>query len=143
MKVYFACSITGGRNDEGIYQAIVDTLLEEGHEVPTAHLAGHEVLSVEHVIDPEEVYSRDIEWINDSDVVVAEVSTPSHGVGYEIGYALSIGKPVLCCHRDGVKVSKMITGNTMPGLEVKVYTTPDEAKRVIYEYLQSVADMGN
>ena len=143
MRVYFACSITGGRSDEGIYQAIVDTLLEDGHEVPTAHLASPEVMSLEHVIDPEEVYTRDIEWINDSDVMVAEVSTPSHGVGYEISYALSIGKPVLCCHQEGVKVSKMITGNTLSGLELKTYTSLDMSKQVVHEYLQAIAGKRN
>ena len=39
------------------------------------------------------------------------MSTPSHGVGFEIAYALERGKPVLCCHRAGVRVSKMITGH--------------------------------
>lgn len=139
MKVYFACSITGGRNDEDIYQAIVETILEEGYESPTAHLASPEVVALEHVIDPEEVYTRDIEWINGCDALVAEVSTPSHGVGYEIGYALNLGKPVLCCYRKGVKVSKMITGNTMPGLERKAYTTRNEVKGIIRKYLLSLA----
>lgn len=139
MKVYFACSITGGRNDEDIYQAIVEAILEEGYESPTAHLASPEVVSLEQVIDPEEVYTRDIEWINGCDALVAEVSTPSHGVGYEIGYALNLGKPVLCCYRQGVKVSKMITGNTMPGLERKAYTTRNEVKRIIRKYLQALA----
>ena len=140
MKVYFACSITGGRNDEGIYQAIVETLLDEGHETPTAHLASPEVMALEHVIEPEEVYTRDIEWINDCDALVAEVSTPSHGVGYEISYALNLGKPVLCCYRKGVKVSKMITGNTMPGLELKVNTSRDEVKEMVSIYLQALAE---
>lgn len=136
MKVYFACSITGGRDDEGIYQTIVETLLAEGHEVPTAYLASPKVIALEHVVDPEEVYRRDIEWITASEALIAEVSTPSHGVGLEIGYALSIGKPVLFCYREGVKVSKMITGNTSTGLEVKAYTTPDEAKQVVHQFLR-------
>lgn len=140
MKVYFACSITGGRNDEGIYQAIVETLLDDGHETSTAHLASPEVMALEHVIAPEEVYTRDIEWINECDALVAEVSTPSHGVGYEISYALNLGKPVLCCYRKGVKVSKMITGNTMPGLELKVYTSRDEVKEIVSIYLQALAE---
>ena len=110
--------------------------------MPTTHLASPEVMSLEHVIDPEEVNSRDIAWINDCDVLIAEVSTPSHGVGYEICCALTIGKPVLCCYRKGVKVSKMITGNTMSGMELKSYTTPDEAVGVVSEYLQALAEQG-
>jgi nucleoside 2-deoxyribosyltransferase len=111
MNVYFSCSLTGGRSDEEVYGIIVDHLLEKGVEVPTAHLARPEVMALERVVDPAEVYQRDISWINECDAMIAEVSTPSHGVGYELAYALGLGKPVLVCYREGATVSKMITGN--------------------------------
>ncbi|MDX1435966.1 MAG: nucleoside 2-deoxyribosyltransferase, partial [Anaerolineales bacterium] len=95
MNVYFACSITGGREDQPAYEAIVRAMLEDGHAVPTAHLADTGVIYLEEVVEPVEVYTRDVEWVAASDALVAEVSTPSHGVGYEISYALSLGKPVL------------------------------------------------
>jgi hypothetical protein len=126
MNIYFACSLTGGRKDEAVYAAIVDHLESSGHEVPTAHLAHPEVMQVEKSIDPAEVYQRDVEWIENCDTVVAEVSTPSHGVGYEIAYALGLGKPVLCCHKGGIPVSKMITGNHSTGLVVVEYESAAE-----------------
>ncbi len=52
-------------------------------------------------VDPGDVYERDTAWIRACDALVAEVSTPSHGVGYEVAYALSLGKPVLCVYRTG------------------------------------------
>jgi hypothetical protein len=126
MNIYFACSITGGREDEPIYQKIVAALQAEGHEVPTALLAGSDVLELEVIVDPVEVYTRDTQWIEGCDLLVAEVSTPSHGVGYEIGYALGLGKPVICLHREDVPVSKMITGNRDPNLIVIAYSDGDE-----------------
>ena len=96
MNIYFACSITGGRNDEAAYQQIVAALLAGGHVVPTASLADSRVTEFEGVVEPDEVYRRDVGWIEACDLLVAEVSTPSHGVGYEIGYALSLKKPVIC-----------------------------------------------
>jgi hypothetical protein len=87
MNIYFACSITGGREFETVYQTIVRALVEDCHEVPTAHLAESGVVAVEAVIDPQQVYA-DTAWIRDCDVLVAEVSVPSHGVGYEIGFSL-------------------------------------------------------
>jgi nucleoside 2-deoxyribosyltransferase len=60
-------------------------------------------------------------------VLIAEVSVPSHGVGYEIGYALNIGKPVLCIHQKERKVSKMITGNKDSALTIQSYTGVEEA----------------
>lgn len=139
MNIYFACSITGGRDDVMVYQSIVKALLEDGHEVPTASLADTGVVYLEDVVDAVDVYTRDVEWINGSDVLVAEVSTPSHGVGYEISHALRLGKPVLCCYREGVKVSKMILGNTHPTLVVRSYTTNKEAAQVVRGFLAGVS----
>ena len=57
MNIYFACSITGGREFESVYQVIVRALVDAGHEVPTAHLAESGVGAVEAVIHPNEVYA--------------------------------------------------------------------------------------
>jgi nucleoside 2-deoxyribosyltransferase len=135
VKIYFACSIVGGRQDEAAYQQIVDALLADGHEVPTAMNAGPDWQIMEGSPDPNEVYRRDTAWIDESQVVVAEVSTPSHGVGYEVSYALDRGKPVLCIYRSGLKVSKMLTGNTMPGLLVAEYTDLEEARQIVRNFI--------
>ncbi|HLC34956.1 MAG TPA: nucleoside 2-deoxyribosyltransferase [Anaerolineales bacterium] len=135
MKVYFSCSLTGGRNDEAIYGALVDHLQAAGHEVLTAHLARPEVMRAERVVDPGEVYHRDIAWIEECRVLVAEVSTPSHGVGYEIAYALERGKPVLCLYRRDARVSKMITGNDSRTLRVVAYASADEALALVDKFL--------
>jgi len=127
MNIYFACSITGGREYESVYQAIVAALIEDGHEVPTAHLAEADVPAREAEIDPQIVYSRDVNWIRACDMLIAEVSVPSHGVGYEIGLALSLQKRVLALHCDGRKVSKMISGNPDENLTLLSYQTPEEA----------------
>ena len=138
MNIYFACSITGGREDEPIYQQIVAVLHAEGHEVPTALLAGSDVMALEVIVDPVTVYTRDTGWIVGCDLLVAEVSTPSHGVGYEIGYALGLGKPVLCLHREGTPVSKMISGNRDPLLTVLAYSDGDDALQQLRDYLGRV-----
>ena len=123
MNIYFACSITGGREFESAYQGIVAALTADGHEIPTSHLVQSDVIENERELAPQEVYERDVNWIRDCDVLIAEVSVPSHGVGYEIGFALNIGKPVLCLYQQGYKVSKMITGNQDPALTVQPYTS--------------------
>ena len=135
MNIYFSCSLTGGRADQVIYARIVDTLIGGGHTVPTAHLARPDVMDLERVVDPEEVYFRDIAWIDACDAMVAEVSTPSHGVGIEIAYALSIRKPVLCCYQRGARVSKMITGNRSAGLVVRDYADESEALAAVEGFL--------
>jgi nucleoside 2-deoxyribosyltransferase len=135
MNIYFACSITGGRDDEAYYQIIVDSLLADGHHVPTSHLSRPDVMSLENIVDPVEVYTRDMEWIEACHALVAEVSTPSHGVGYEISSALSQGKPVLCLHQEGTRVSKMITGNIHSDISVRTYREKDDIPPLIQDFL--------
>lgn len=140
MNIYFACSITGGREDESIYQQLVEKMLEDGHHVPTAHIAESDVEEMDDRDSPRDIYQRDVEWIEDCDLLVAEVSTPSHGVGYEIGYALQAGKPVLCLYHREKKVSKMILGNPHRRLEIAPYGSPQEALRVLSAYLEQVGE---
>ncbi len=142
MNIYFACSITGGRQDELVYQKLVASLQRDGHHVPTALLASPEVMPLEGVVTPQDVYARDVRWIKECDLLLAEVSTPSHGVGYEIGYALSLGKPVLCLYHGGRKVSKMILGNPDPQLTVHTYETAEQAVQVLNAYLERITAAG-
>lgn len=135
MNIYFACSITGGRDFESVYQTITKALAEDHHEVPTAHLAETGITALEATIDPLEVYSRDVAWIRASDVLIAEVSSPSHGVGYEIGFALGLGKRVLALYEEGCKVSKMISGNPDPHLKVASYRGSEDVVTMIRQFL--------
>ena len=135
LNIYFACSITGGREFEPVYQAIVKTMLADGHQVPTAHLAESSVTEMELMVDPVEVYARDVAWIRAADRLVAEVSTPSHGVGYEIGFALALGKPVLAFYRGDRRISKMISGNPHANLAIRQYEQPEEAIQIVREFL--------
>jgi nucleoside 2-deoxyribosyltransferase len=85
------------------------------------------VVDEERIIDPVAVYTRDTDWVRAADVLIAEVSVPSHGVGYEIAFALGLGKPVLCLCQQGRAVSKMITGNPDPLLKIAMYQTVEQA----------------
>lgn len=139
LNIYFSCSITGGRNDQPMYAHLVQHLLARGCIVPNAHLAHPEIMVAETVTDPVAVYTRDIRWVDECDAMIAEVSTPSHGVGYEIAYALGQGKRVLVCYRAGVRVSKMLTGNTHPKITVRAYADEAEAVRCVEEFLAQLA----
>ena len=140
MNIYFACSITGGREFEGVYQELTAALASDGHEVPTAHLAESSVMSLEAVVEPRQVYERDVAWIQAARALVAEVSVPSHGVGYEIAFALHSGKPVLCLFQEGRRLSKMISGNPHPRLRVRAYRDGSEAVRFMRAFLAELGE---
>ncbi len=139
MRIYFAGAILGGRRDAAVYRHIVDRLRALGHTVPTLHVASPEVIAEERGLSPRDVFERDTAWLRESDALVADVSTPSLGVGFEIGQALQIGLPVLCLHREGLTVSKIITGNPSPRLAVAAYRDIRELDGHLERFLASVA----
>ncbi len=138
-KIYFAGSISGGRQYLDTYARIVDWLKGKGHSVLTEHVARADVLEMEKQWGERGVYERDVQMLADCDAVVAEVTNPSLGVGYEICYALERSKPVLCLYRRGTFVSRMITGNTSPFITVRSYENDDELFRILATFLETVS----
>ncbi|MFO7570626.1 MAG: nucleoside 2-deoxyribosyltransferase [Smithellaceae bacterium] len=136
MKIYFAGSIRAGRDDAAIYETLITKLRKFG-EVLTEHV-GNPALSVKGDDGPGDrfIHNRDMAWLNACDCVVAEVTVPSLGVGYELGWATALKKPVLCLHRpvSGRPVSAMIAGCS--GIQTTAYATPDEAEAIMAAFLQ-------
>ncbi len=138
MKIYFSGSISGGREHEAIYQHLVAHLQAQGHHVLSAHVADPAALEAEKDLPPREVFERDSNWVKECEAMIAEVSTPSLGVGYEYGLAVQLGKPVLCVYRLGARLSKMITGNPAPNLIVATYADEAELDRQLDAFLKSL-----
>ncbi len=135
MKIYFSGSISGGRDHAAIYQHVVAYLQALGHEILSAHVADPDVLEREKDTPPRSVFERDVAWVHGCDAMIAEMSTPSLGVGYEYGLAVHLGKAVLCVYQSGVRLSKMITGNPAPNLTVINYSTEPELDRSLVAFL--------
>ena len=131
MNIYFSFSITGGREFQPVLQAMAQQMLAAGCDVPTAMNTCENIDPAERQRSAQEIYRRDIAWIDACDMVVAEVSTPSHGVGYEIAYALMQNKPVHCFYRSDVVISKMISGNDDDKLHVAGYTDLDDLRHAL------------
>jgi nucleoside 2-deoxyribosyltransferase len=108
MKIYFSGSIRGGRQDAKLYRQVIDELKNYG-TVLTEHIGAK---SIDHNKSDQEIHDEDMTWLRESDIVVAEVTTPSLGVGYEIGRAIEMGKQVICLYRsnNGNSISAMIRG---------------------------------
>ncbi|MBS3060630.1 MAG: nucleoside 2-deoxyribosyltransferase [DPANN group archaeon] len=134
MQIYFAGSMRGGDADTGLYKKIIAHLRKYG-EVLTEHVAhGAEIDSVN---TDDWIYERDMSWLRLADVVVADVSVPSIGVGYEIAKAEDMQKRILCLYRPkrGQRLSAMISGNG--SFPVMRYRTVGEALNNIDEYFKT------
>ena len=86
-KIYFAGSIRGGRVDANLYQRLI-AYLQRTDTVLTEHVGSKELQLMEQGRDRDAwIYDRDMAWLRQSDLVVAECTCPSLGVGYELASA--------------------------------------------------------
>jgi len=133
---YFAGSIRGGRDDAALYHQIVELLGNYG-EVLTEHVADADLGVLGQDIGDEKIHDRDLGWLKESDCLVAEVTTPSLGVGYEIGKATEWGKPVLCLYRPvaGRSLSAMIAGSG--SVTLREFQSTAELSEIFGNYFQS------
>jgi nucleoside 2-deoxyribosyltransferase len=140
MKIYFAGAIRAGRDDAAIYATMITWLRSYG-EVLTEYV-GDSALSKAGDDGPNDrhIHDRDMAWLASCDLVVAEVTAPSLGVGYELGWATALNKPVLCLHRikAGRPLSAMIDGS--PGIQTAKYSSIDEAKKIMEEFIKKTTE---
>jgi len=136
MEIYFAGSIRGAEADKGLFKRFI------------AYLSGHGKVLTEHSfdfdykqeirLDDHEIYELDTGWLKNADALVAEVSSPSLGVGYEIGLFEAMGKPILCLYRkqEGRRLSAMIGGNRK--LKIVEYDREEEALSAMDAFIDAV-----
>ncbi len=138
MNIYFACSIRGGRDDAELYAEIAKyiktkaTLLTE--------IFADSTLTPNGMAKPSNViWQTDINWIKESSAVIAEVTNPSLGVGYEIAKAEEWGIPTLALYRETPdrKLSAMIDGS--PNTKTVYYKDLDQATAAIEAFIANIA----
>jgi nucleoside 2-deoxyribosyltransferase len=140
VKIYFAASIRGGREDQNKYNELI-RFLSSKVEVLTEHVGDSSLEQTgEQNLSDKEIYERDLEWLESTDAVIAEVTNPSLGVGYELGIAEKLGKPILCLFDDADhnrNLSAMISGNHK--IMTFCYTSLDKVKEEIISFIHSVS----
>ncbi len=132
--IYFAGSIRGGRDDQALYFEIVQRLRQYG-TVLTEHVGDKGLSDKGEILSDRQIHDRDIAWLKSSDCLIAEVTSPSLGVGFEIAKASEWGKPVLCLFRrnKGRLLSAMIAG--CKDVTLREYSTPAELESIFDGFL--------
>ena len=130
-KVYFAGSIRGGRVDADLYRRLIEHI-QKTTVVMTEHVGSKKLNLLEQGKKDVEIYEQDTNWLRECDVVIAECTCPSLGVGYELAFAEKLGKP---CHifynRTKTQLSAMLTGN--PYFNIHPYESEEEIFQRIEE----------
>jgi len=135
LNIYFAGAIRGGRDDAEMYAKLILFLQSQG-TVLTEHVGNEDLLQEEQFLTEEEIFNRDIKWLEKADLLIAEVSTPSLGVGYELAAAEKMDIPCLCLFRKNqeITLSAMIHGN--PFFQIVSYTSLKEVQKSLSDYLE-------
>jgi len=135
MKIYFAGSIRGGREKQQDYFEIIKFCGQFG-EVLTEHVGDSNLKVNGEQKTDEYIYLRDVNWIEQSDIILADVTIASLGVGYEIAYAEKLNKNIICIYDKNTNnnISAMISGNK--NLYCKGYNDLEEAKKIIQEHIK-------
>ena len=137
LKIYFAGSIRGGRDDASTYLELINYLKNFG-KVLTEHVGSLDLTNQGEKLPLIHIHNRDLDWLLDCDVLIAEISTPSLGVGYEIGRAIEHKKKVLCIYSDkkGETVSGIIRG--CPDIISVSYSTIERAENTISNFMKTI-----
>ena len=111
MKIYFSAAIRGSETDQEMIFSIINRLSKNGQVINET--AFKKSYSNSETLSDEQIFLRDIKWIEKSDILIADVSSSSIGVGYEIAIAEERGLPIIGLWKKDKekKCSAMIKGN--------------------------------
>ncbi len=137
MIIYCAGPIKGDTTFQKFYLEIINFVESEGH-TPLAELGGE--FSPTNPLTDKQIFIRDLKWIDGSKIMIAEISGPSLGVGFEVAYAVYQKKiPVLALANNTVKnLSAMITGCDSNLLTVAIYRDEANLKEIISTYINEL-----
>lgn len=133
-KIYFAGSIRGGRVDADLYRRIIQ-FVQQTDTVLTEHVGSSNLILNEQGRERDaRIYDQDTAWLRQSDLLIAECTCPSLGVGYELAYAEHRGIP---CHifydKTKAQLSAMLTGN--PYFHIHPYESEDQIYAALTQLL--------
>jgi nucleoside 2-deoxyribosyltransferase len=141
VHIYLACTVRGDRSAVRITRLIADLLEQLGHTVLTRHLLLDDVDAQEGQLSEREVFERDLRWLDAADVLIAEASGSSYGVGFEVGYV--IGRAAQTAQRvlllyDAARrpfVSRLIAGNSHPACTTYPYRDSGDLLQFVRVFL--------
>jgi nucleoside 2-deoxyribosyltransferase len=130
-KIYFAGSIRGGRKDRELYSEVI-SILRRKHIVLTEHVSDPNLFKKEQEENTTDnfIYSQDTNWLKECDVIIAECTVPSLGVGYELCFAEKLGKTAYIFYDDTkCNLSAMLKGD--PYYNIIGYSDINDLKKQV------------
>lgn len=139
LKIYFCGSIRAGRGDADLYGRIIEQLGAYGKVLTP--FVGDKVVTEKSTEEAgaksdKEIYDRDMRLLKECHAIVAEVTQPSLGVGYELGQGTAMDKKILCLYRPqpGKLLSAMVRGAEEKGKFIVKDYQEEELPKILEEF---------
>lgn len=143
--IYFCGSIRAGRQDAELYRTIIGKLKSYGTVLTefVGTMTEADALQANgnsHEENDKEIYEKDMRLLDQCEALIAEVTQPSLGVGFEISRAVTLNKPLLCLYRPttGKCLSSLVrgihNGDTITVLDYK----EDELDGILADFFEKV-----
>ena len=131
MNIYFCGSMTGSQEKMDDYKKLIDSLENYGNVLNK--FVGEKIVNS----DAKYIYNRDVDNLKHANVLIADVTIISTGVGFELGYADNLNIKTLVIYDENKKLpSSLILGNS--NFTIKSYKNLEEAKEIIANFMKNV-----
>ncbi len=140
LKVYFTAATSYDGELHENYRNIIDLLKKEDVQIVSGmQIVNQQLLAEDKKLAGQQIFGREKKLIEQADLIVAEVSKPSLGVGAEIVYALTINKPVLTLVYKNLedRISPMIAGNPSDNLFLEHYEN-ERLTYIIHNFIEHI-----
>lgn len=126
MKAYITCPASHTKKRLKLLPIIGKIVEDQGIEPFIFRIGG----------EPEDIFKRDYGVLKSSDILIAEVSERSHGVGVEIGLSYGLGLKRILLIEQSNFISKFVKG--IPETVVIEYTSKNDLKKKLKKELEKL-----
>ena len=126
MKAYITCPVSHTNKRLKLLPLIEKVVKAKGLEPLVFTIGG----------EPADIFKRDIKALKSSDILIAEASEGSHGVGMEIGLSHCLGLKRILLVEIGNFVTKLAQG--MPDTTIVEYLDEDDLQDKLGEALDKI-----
>jgi len=125
MKAYISCPVHFSQDRLHLMPVIEKIVQSKGIDTFVFQVGGV----------PKDIFERDFKAISTSDLLITEVSEPSHGVGAEIGMSFCLNLKRILLLEKGKQVSRLVQG--MPNTTIIEYENLEDLKSKLLAALPS------
>lgn len=124
MKAYITCPVSHTQERLNLLPEIEEVVKSKGIDAFVFKVGGK----------ASEIFERDYKQLESCDLLIAEVSERSHGVGVEIGLSYNLGLLRILLIEKGNTVSKLVEG--MPNTSILEYESVSDLKEKLSKELE-------